>query len=121
MPQHQYLTWSLSRKLNVSLTLKTLYWPVGGISSGAPTATGIPKRNNQLFLRNRPVECKDANTALASFADWIDRQGKKVVLVGHNVERFDMKHFWRWISVHNLVERFENLGGFIDTLPLLRS
>ena len=95
--------------------------PVGGISSGATTATGITKRNNQLFLRNRPVECKDANTALASFADWIDRQGKKVILVGHNVERFDSKHFWRWISVHNLVKRFQNLGGFIDTLPLLRS
>ena len=50
--------------------------PVGGISSGAATATGITKRNNQLFLRNRPVDCKDANTALASFADWIDRQEK---------------------------------------------
>ena len=44
-----------------------------------------------------------------------------MVLIGHNVERFDSKHFWRTVSDANLSSRFSNLGGFVDTLPLLRS
>ena len=59
--------------------------PVDPISSGAVKATGISKRNNKLHYRNRPVDFIDADTALKSFAAWIDRQGVKVVLVGYNV------------------------------------
>ena len=95
--------------------------PVGSISSGAVRATGITKHNNRLFLRSRPVESADAHTILSSFADWIDHQGGKVVLIGHNVERFDSKHFWRTVTNISLVSRFCNLAGFVDTLPLLRS
>ena len=46
--------------------------PVGPISSGAVNATGISKRNNKLYLRNRPVDFTDARNALTSFAAWID-------------------------------------------------
>ena len=95
--------------------------PQGPITSGASATTGITKRNGRLFLRSRPVASTDSCTALSSFADWIDQQGGKVVLVGHNVERFDSKHLWRAVTNANLSSRFSNLEGFVDTLPLLRS
>ena len=47
--------------------------------------------------------------------------GEKFLLVGHNAEWLDSKHFWHWLPFHNLVEQFDNLTGFIDTHPLLRS
>ena len=47
--------------------------------------------------------------------------GEKFLLVGHNAEWLDSKHFWHWLPFYNLVEQFNNLIGFIDTHPLLRS
>ena len=95
--------------------------PIGPISPGASKATGITKINNRLFLHSRPVESGDARTILSLFADWLDKQNEKVILIGHNVERFDSKHLWRIIEMSQLTERFSNIAGFVDTLPLLRS
>ena len=93
--------------------------PVGAISPGASKVTGITKKNNCLFLRSRPVESADILTVLKQFSEWLSTLGDNVVLVGHNVNKFDSKHFWRVIESHKVASHF-TLSGFIDTLPLFR-
>ena len=56
------------------------------------------------------------------FGAWLGEFGLKVVLVGHNVRNFDMKHFWSFVKILSLKYLFEPiLASFADTLPLFRN
>lgn len=63
-----------------------------------------------------PVHVKEA---LVQFSDWLNAQGNHIVLFGHNIGAFDIKHLQRIIVENRLKSHFGHLVGFVDTLPLM--
>ena len=74
-----------------------------------------------MFLRSHPIDSVDIVSSLHSFGTWLSKFYQEVVLVGHNIEKFDSKHFWRVVEDQHVEHHFSNLIGFIDTLPLFRT
>ena len=58
---------------------------------------------------------------LRLFSDWMSTLDKQIVLVGHNIKAFDVKHFKRHVARSGLDFMFDMIVGYIDTLPLFKS
>lgn len=76
-------------------------------------------KDGRLFLHGKPVIYVDITEALNSFKDWLSSFGKSVILVGHNIKSFDLKHLFRHSDLHGI--NFPFVAGFIDTLLLFRT
>ena len=93
--------------------------PSQNIAYSASKVTGITMNGGKLFLHGRPVESVSTKEALSSFLDWLASFGKNIILVGHNIKAFDVKHLLRHARLHGI--SLDILAGFVDTLPLFKS
>ena len=93
--------------------------PSQNIAYSASKVTGITMNGGKLFLHGRPVESVSIKEALSSFLDWLASFGKNIILVGHNIKAFDVKHLLRHARLHGIP--LDILAGFVDTLPLFKS
>ena len=75
--------------------------------------------SGKLFHQGRPVSALSIEEGLNMFKNWLSSFEKDVILVGHNVKAFDMKHLIR--HARNTGIDFPFLAGFVDTLPLFKS
>ncbi|CAH1956193.1 unnamed protein product [Acanthoscelides obtectus] len=67
------------------------------------------------------VPTRSSNEVALEFLNFLRKCGKKVVLVGHNIVRFDGPRIVRFMENHCLVTEFCSLiHGMVDSLPLLR-
>ena len=92
-------------------------------SNASPSAIGHCQMDIQLRHRNflgrssLPVHISEA---LSMFANWLSAQGQKVILLGHNINSFDIKHLQNAIVDNKKKADFGHLIGYVDTLPLMR-
>ena len=90
--------------------------PSKDVAYSASKVTGITMTGGKLFLHGKPVASVCIKEALSSFVNWLSSFGKHIILAGHNVKAFDVKHLLRHAKLHGI--SFDMLAGFVDTLPL---
>ena len=95
--------------------------PVAPISPAASRVTGLTKQGNNLFCHSKLVPSVSLTEGLEMFSNWLSSLNKQIVLVGHNIKSFDIKHFKRHVKYHELDSKFDMIVGYIDTLPLFKS
>ena len=92
--------------------------PSKDVAYSASKVTGITMTGGKLFLHGKPVASVCIKEALSSFVNWLSSFGKHIILAGHNVKAFDVKHLLRHAKLHGI--SFDMLAGFVDTLPLFK-
>lgn len=92
--------------------------PSKDISPSAAKVTGITMNAGKLFLQGRPVLTVDIKEGLSLFKNWLSTFEKGIILVGHNIKAFDVKHLLRHAKLNGL--DFHFLAGFVDTLSLFK-
>lgn len=93
--------------------------PEKEISYGAMKVTGFHRIGNELYLRDKPIQTLTITEALSSFKQFLhlSAESKKVLLVAHNAS-FDKRLFLQQIRKHGIVENFQMISGFADTLSM---
>ena len=76
---------------------------------------------SKLFLNGKSVHTVDIKEGLRMFSSWLLGFQKDVILLGHNIKTFDIKHLSRHITDNQLAEKFVMIAGSIDFLPLYKS
>ena len=98
----------------------TYVLPEGSISPQASAVNGFTKRDNNLFLRGSLVTSVSAKEALTSYFQWLLSFPSQVVIFGHNIKNFDLKHLFHAVTYNN-TEPPSNVAGYVDTLFLFKS
>ena len=94
----------------------------GSINFGSTKVASITKSSGKLFCHGKLVDAVEVNVGLNRFGLWLKELCGRVVLVGHNVRAFDVKHFWNNVKKWHLEDLFCScIQGFVDTLPLFRN
>ena len=93
--------------------------PSKNIAPSASKVTGLTVNSGKLFLHGKPVSSVDVKEGLLLFQNWLSSFGKEIILMGHNIKAFDVKHLLRHSNIHRI--DFPFLAGFIDTLPVFKS
>ncbi|XP_034237860.1 uncharacterized protein LOC117643228 [Thrips palmi] len=87
----------------------------------ATEATGFKLQNGQLFRRNRCIPTVPVAEACRKFLDFLSSCGDQIIIVGHNIIRFDFPRILKLLRQHGLAKEFLNLVfGMTDTMPLLK-
>ena len=92
--------------------------PSQDISPSASRVTGLTMNGGKLFLKDRPVSAVGIKEGLSLFKNWLSAFGKNVILIGHNIKVFDVKHLLRHAGLHGV--DFGVVAGFVDTLPMFK-
>ena len=94
--------------------------PSCNISSGASAATGLTFIGGVLKLNGDPVETTSVAEGLHLFLEFVS-QHPNSVMIGHNIQSFDIPILINQLSKHNMMKKFQSsVCGFIDTLKLSR-
>lgn len=92
--------------------------PTCSISIGASAATGLTYYGGVLKLKGEAVDSVTIAEGLKQFVDFVS-SFPRAVLIGHNIQSFDVPVLIHNLSKHKLLERFEEcIYGFVDTLKL---
>ena len=101
-------------------SFSTYITPSCPIGTQASRATGLSVSDGKMFYQGKEVpSCMPAD-GLTHFVDFVKTCGKPVI-VGHNIQNFDVPIIIYNLSQHALLESFsESVSGFIDTLKLAK-
>ena len=96
------------------------------INSGASAVTGITFHNGILHHNRVPVDAVTPHVALTGFLDFIaslsNDESCQVILVGHNIERFDIPILYNVLRELKMLSEFmKYVSVCIDTLAVARS
>ena len=95
--------------------------PNADICAAASRVNGMTKKGNSLFSHGKLVPTVSITESLSMFSEWLTNLNDEVVLFGHNIKAFDIKHFLRHVKENKMGLYFDKIVGFIDTLPMLKS
>lgn len=91
------------------------------ISPGASKVTGISIKNGLMYHYENIVDTVSINVGLEQFCEFLGKS-KNNVLVGHNIEKYDLPIILNAFKNCDKTEMFvKNVLGFLDTLKLFRS
>ncbi|XP_062585753.1 protein PML-like [Saccostrea cucullata] len=94
--------------------------PTTEISNGASEATGLTYVGGVLKHRGQAVSCVTPQEGLSQFLNFI-KKFSKPILVGHNIQSFDLPVLINQLSRYNLYTDFQKtVFGFIDTLKVAK-
>ncbi|XP_062621019.1 uncharacterized protein LOC134282637 [Saccostrea cucullata] len=103
------------RSINVYLN------PSVPICKEASAATGLRYDMGQLTLHGEPVPSTSQVDGLTQFVDFVRDCESKPVIVGHNIQNFDLPILQYHLQRHGLLKQFvENVLGFLDTYKLAK-
>ncbi|KAK0166663.1 hypothetical protein PV327_004155 [Microctonus hyperodae] len=94
--------------------------PTRIIDVQASVHTGLKNIRGDLYLRGNKILSIPLKDALQSFRQFLNLSSKPCLLVAHN-ENFDKSHLLRAILKCSLVESFNIIAGFSDSLPLFKN
>ncbi|XP_034952044.1 uncharacterized protein [Chelonus insularis] len=95
--------------------------PKANITAQTSKVTGFTSSDGALFYRGQKVETFPSNVAARRFLDFLHELNSQILLVGHNIIRFDAPIICQWLNKHGLLKELCSLiFGMTDTLPLLR-
>lgn len=95
--------------------------PDTDICAAASRVHGLTKKGNKLFLHGKLVPTVNVADALIMFAEWLTAFNHEIILIGHNIKAFDIKHLLRNIRERNMGLGFHTIVGYVDTLPLMKT
>ena len=95
--------------------------PEKDIATAASNVSGLTKKGSSLFSHGTLVPTVSIAEALSMFSQWLGSFRQVVVLFGHNIKMFDIKHLLNHINKNKLGSNFCNIVGYVDTLPLFKS
>ena len=95
--------------------------PDAPISPAASRITALSKKGNKLFYHGKEVSSVSIKTGLRMFSEWLSSIKTEIVLVGHNIKSFDVKHFMRHVKNQKMDSNFHMIIGYVDTLPIFKS
>lgn len=96
-------------------------YPKVPISAEAARITGITTRNGKMYHLNTEVDAKSISVAIDSLISFLYKFGRKVVIVGHNIQLFDCPVLINALhSCNKLHEISEVVDGFMDTVKLFK-
>lgn len=102
-------------------TFNAYMLPTGKIRAQASEKTGFTAEGGELYYRGTRLDTTPPAAVARDFLTFLEAQGKQVVLVGHNLLRFDAPLILRWMSYHRLGRALcSMLYGFTDTIPLIQ-
>ena len=81
-------------------------YPNGSISFRATKVRSIIKSSGKLLCHGKLVDAVEVNVGLIKFGLWLKELCSRVVLVGHNVQAFNVKHFWNTVKKWRLEDLF---------------
>ena len=91
------------------------------ISPSASKVTGLTMMGSKMLLNGKSVHTVEIKEGVPMFSSWLLGFQKDVILLGHNIKAFDIKHLSRHITDTQLAEKFVMIADFIDPLPLYKS
>ncbi|KAK3090923.1 hypothetical protein FSP39_015740 [Pinctada imbricata] len=93
--------------------------PKSQISPEASAVTGITYIGKVMKHNNEIVQCIEPRDAYILFLDFLESFERKPILVGHNIQVFDLPVLMNQLVKFDMLDRFkESVLGFIDTLKL---
>ncbi|KAK0071574.1 hypothetical protein PV325_012655, partial [Microctonus aethiopoides] len=93
--------------------------PTQPIDYQAFKVTGLENIKGDLYLYGKPLKAIALKEALISLLEFLNFSSKPCILIAHNA-RFDSSHLLRAIISLSMVEEFQKIAGFTDTLGLLK-
>ncbi|XP_045448160.1 uncharacterized protein LOC123656535 [Melitaea cinxia] len=95
--------------------------PQQPIHAKASEISGFSVENGYLLYFKQRVETTPSVTAANDFVNFLCGLNSQILIVGHNIIRFDAPLILRWLEKHDLLEKMCSITyGFTDTMPLLR-
>ena len=95
--------------------------PGSAFSPQASGVTGIRVKEGRLLQHGQVLETVPAEDVCKQFMDFLRLCAPQVILVVHNIIRFDAPRIIRLLQQHGLAKDFCSLVfGFTDTLPLIK-
>lgn len=95
--------------------------PTVSFNAIASEKTGLKVQGGRLLYRGKAVQTTPPAIAAQSFIDFLRSCGPQVVLVGHNLVRFDAPRITKWLNELGLTRIFCDLVyGFVCTMPLIK-
>lgn len=105
---------SAGEEMNIYMT------PTTEISIGASAATGLTYVGGVLKHKGQAVSCVNPQDGLSQFITFI-KTFSNPILVGHNIQSFDLPVLINQLSRYNLYTDFqETVYGFIDTFKVAK-
>ena len=95
--------------------------PIAPISASSSKVTGLTKQGNNVFCHGKIVPSVSITEGLELFSNWLSSLNKRVILIGHNIKSFDIRHLRRHVTSHEMQSKFDIVTGYVDTLPLFKS
>ena len=95
--------------------------PDSDICAAASRVHGLTKKGNNLFFHGKLVPTINITDALTMFSEWLTGLNEEIILIGHNIKAFDIKHLLRNIRERNMGLSFHTIVGYVDTLPLVKT
>lgn len=89
--------------------------PTQSIKPMASQVTGLQQKEGILYLRGQVVNCLPLKEALQLFLQFLNQSEKPLLLVAHNAP-FDIRHLLAAILSTSMVNKFQKIVGFVDTL-----
>lgn len=102
-----------------SSTVSVYLHPSKSIDADASRVTGLKYVRGKLYFHSKEVPTIAPREALISFQEFIQISSKPCVLVAHNAS-FDSSHLLRCIINNGMIERFQNIAGFSDSLAVMK-
>ena len=100
----------------------TIYMrPTTKISLDATAATGLTCVEWVLKCKGQILPTVSPKDGLCNFLDILKTKFEKPILIGHNVQNYDIPVLVNQLAKYGLLEQFRNsVSGFIDTLKLAK-
>lgn len=104
-----------------SKTYSAYMFPLGKIAPKATLVTGLKVVRGKLVHNNIALATKPPNQVAAEFLAFLKECGEQIILVGHNIVRFDAPRILRFMKTYGEpMEYCCVVQGLVDTLPLIR-
>ncbi|CAA3032911.1 maternal exuperantia-like, partial [Olea europaea subsp. europaea] len=95
--------------------------PTTSFNHIASEKTGLSVHGGQLMYNSKRVDTSPPAQVARDFMDFLHKCGQQVILVGHNIVRFDAPHIVKWLHQFGVTAEFCDLVyGFTDTVPIIR-
>ena len=96
-------------------------YPSKSIHPDATEKTDFTKLNGRLLYHGDPVQTTPSDIVARDFLSFLSALESQVILVGHNIKRFDMPVILQWLRSHGIAKDLCNIMyGLTDTMPLLK-
>ncbi|XP_058801740.1 uncharacterized protein LOC131670281 [Phymastichus coffea] len=100
--------------------------PTVPIKSMAALKTGLSVKKGSLYCRGEKLNCVSRESAVKGLLDYLktfklNAQNPKIILVGHNVIKFDAERIEKLLTQFQLYDEFLNIVyGYADTVEVFK-